>query len=665
MKSPESSRLSSGTGEASRAISSEKPSLPQALLSRKVSVDPSTSTTTILWRIKQGVRPTKALKFACKVFTWMETFGRIRNKDSAVVPFRMNMIQQILAQYIAWRWSRNLPVRVALPKSRQMGSSTFFMLLFFTLCELMPGYKTGLVAHVEDSATEIFDKAITLRKEVDKTPWDKIDWDQTQAAYQSWVAGSSMACSTIKTGDALGRGGTLSAVHFSESASYADKGTNARAAVVAILQSVAENRWMIEVHESTAKGKDPFFWPLCEDARDPAKGSAYQLIFLPWFLEAGYQKTWDDFRRELIETGKRDPGEKFVPTQEESTLRRRLAETVVEPHERLFRYQYVLSDEQLIWRRWALVNKCWGNLDAFKREYPSTYEEAFTASASCMFEEETIEWYRSGARDPIAKGYLTDGLSAPAFVSDNFGPCHLWEMPLAGAEYIVGVDTGGLKTNSDPSCAYVVNKHTMEVVAQIHGHFEWDHFIDHCYLLGLFFNKALLVIENNFNPASANRCHRRDYPNLYYYFEEAVVGGGTLGKTPGFNTNRKTRPQILNTLKKVLRDKVPVIPDKHFWREMETFVWVPKAASDNPDRDGDYRAVGANHDDRIMSLAIALYLCPQVEPQVELDREIPERPSRAYLMFLELQRGWAEEANASGDYLNLGPAGKRKNHASS
>lgn len=645
---PESSERSRSTSEESRAQT-----LPQALLKRQVSVDPSSGQSTTTWRIKAGVKPSKALKFACKVFTWMETFGRIRAKDSAIVPFNMNAIQQILAQYIAWRWQRGLSVRIALPKSRQMGSSTFFMVLNFALCELMPGYRMGLVAHVEDSATEIFDKAITLRKEVDKTDWDPIQWEQTQAAYLKWHSESSMACATIKTGDALGRGGTLSGVHFSESASYADKGVNARGAVVAILQSVAETRWRIEVHESTAKGKDPFFWPLCEDARDPNKGSAYQLIFLPWFLEAGYQMSWGDYRRELLETGKRDPGERFVPTQEESALRRRLAETAVEPHERLWRYQYVLSDEQLIWRRHAIVNKCWGNIDSFRREYPTTYEEAFTASASCMFEEATVEWYRERARDPIARGDLSDGVDSPLFVTDPRGACLIWEMPQPGSEYVMGVDPGGLKANSDPSCAYVVNKHTMEVVAQIHGHFEWDHFIDHAFNLGIFYNKALLVVENNHNPASANRCHRREYPNLYYYFEENQIAA-SQGKVPGFNTNRKTRPQLLNTIKKLLRERTPTIPDKYFWREMETFVWVPKSASDNPDRDGDFRAVGANHDDRIMALAIALFLCPQIEPQIDVDREIPEKPTRAYLMYLELKKGWEQEANDGGEYLNLG-----------
>jgi hypothetical protein len=611
------------------------------------------------WRINESAleaNPTtegiQRLSFAARVFTWMETFARIRTKGDGVAPFRMNTVQQILAQYVARRWYRGVAVRVATPKSRQQGSSTFWTLLAYALCELQDGYHAALVAHVEDSAEEIFAKAHTVKRELNASTWGQSNLSGDQAGAIRWVSESGFVAATIKSGDALGRGPSNNLLHFSESASYADKGTDAKGAVIAILNSQAENWLTIEVHESTAKGKDPFFWPLCEAARNPASGSSYEVIFLPWFLSPEYSMSWEQYRRELLDKGKDDPGPKFLPTSEEKSLRRQFEEVKVRPEERLWRYQTRLTDDQFTWRRWATVNKCWGDQERFKREYPSTYEEAFTASAKCFFEPETVEWYRTRARDPIARGHVNDTGRGPAFISDPGGPVHIWEFPRPGAEYVLGADIGGLKPDSDFSCAYVVNKNTHEAVAAITGHFEWDHFMDHCYELGLLFNTALLVVENNQNPASANRCHRRGYPNLYYYFVADKIDAKVGSATPGFSTNKKTKPELLNVMKAIFRDRLAIMPDPKFYREMETFVWVPNTIS-NPDGDGEWKALKPNHDDRIMAAALAYLQCPI--PEFDMPHRIEqERPSRAYLMFQELQR--LEELGkqrAAGDYLNL------------
>lgn len=617
----------------------------------------ATSSSSPKWTISPHVEdPGIGLKFACRVFTWAEKFLRIRTKDGTVVPFRMNTIQQILAQYVAWCWHNAIPVKVALPKGRQMGSSTFWQVLFFTMCELKPGYRVATVAHDEEGATEIFGKSQTFKRELDKTPWGRPDLLQDQSGFMLWAHESSLSCGTIKTGDALGKGGTPSAIHFSESANFSDKGVNARRAVNSIVNARADNRWTIECHESTAKGKDPFYWPLCERARDPNSGSDYRLIFLPWFLEKGYSLTWEEYRRIMTMNGRRDPGKEFIPTTEELKLRRRLQDTVVQPHERHHRYQTYLTDEQLIWRRWAITNKCDGDEDEFKRYYPSFYEEAFTASSSSMFDDQTVDYYRSNSRAPVARGKVTEtpGTNPPAtFERMGHGSVQVWEFPRPGEEYVIGADIGGEKADSDPSCAYVIKKHSLQVVAMIHGQFEWDHYADDLFNLGVFYNDALLVVENNHNPATAKRLHRRRYPNLYYYAPDHKPG---VGKDPGFNTNRKTRPEILKVLKRAARERFFDCPDRGLYIEMETFVWVPKASTDNPDRDGEYRAVGTNHDDRIMALALALFQCPMPEEAALHFKEEEPEPTRAYLMHLRLmQEHEEEEREAAGQFLNLGP----------
>src|SRR5690606_24571610 len=115
-------------------------------------------------------------------------------------------------------------------------------------------------------------------------------------------------------------------------------------------------------------------------------------------------------------------------------------------------------------------------------------------------------------------------------------------------------------------------------------------------------------------------------------------------------TNKKTRPAILKVLAHACRARMLVNPDSHFWEEMENMVWVPRSTSENPDREGEYRAVGANHDDRILAAAIAIYLCPRRDFQVRPEEPVV-LPSRAVQFFEKLQREAEQEQEDT--YLNL------------
>jgi len=585
------------------------------------------------------------------IFTWMETFLYIRTKQGNLEVFSMNTIQEIFAQHVAECWHKGVSVVVWIPKSRQQGSSTFWQLLLFAMCEVIAGFRAAVVAHDENGARAVFSRAFTCLRQLRKRgEWPEPTMLNEQGGMLLWDTESSFESGTIKTGAGLGLGGTPNAVHYSEVSRFCDKGINAKKAVNALNNAVPEHRWKIIVYESTADGKDPFFWPGCEDSRDPQSGSTASLIFLPWFLEVDYSMSWAQYRKELIAAGKPDPGATFVPTEEEVSLRDKLLNARVRPEEKNFRYQYNLSDHQLIWRRWAIVNKCSNDIDEFKKYYPSFYEEAFTASAACAFDNQAIDYYRNLSKPPIATGVLSASHSGPIFERRrNYGPIHIWEFPLPGADYVIGADPGGKRKKSDPYSAYVVNKDTLETVASLHGRFEWDHFADMLVQLGYFYNTAQIVVENNHRPAIAQRVHRANYPNLFYYFDRDTARARE-GKTPGFNTNKKTRKSLVDTIRRACRKRILTIYDPEFWREMENFVWVPSSNAINPATDGQYRATGTNTDDRIMSLSLALLQCPQ--PEVESYEGLPEhKPSHAYRMLLQFQE--EERIQQAGDFLQL------------
>lgn len=644
----DSTKPSSGSARPSKTLVS--PRLAKKFLLKR-SFDSDSSS--VSWAPKTQKR-NDDLRLLCAVLSWMETFVWIRTKTGRIVRFRMNRVQKLMAQWLAMRIYEGVPPRCWIPKYRQGGVSTFWQILFFALAELIPGYRVAVAAHDDAGAGAVFSRVVTALRQIRKhKEWPAPEILQEQAGHVLWESESSIQGATIKTGDALLKGTSLNAVHFSETANFADRGINAQAAIGSLLPAVDETDvWSIIVHESTAKGKDAIFWAGCEAARDPNSGSAYGLIFLPWFLEDPYQMTWGEYRKRLVASGKHDPGPTFERTHEEELLCRKLSNVRVRQGQEWYRWRVDLTDEKLIWRRWAIDNKCDGKLDLFQRYYPSFYEEAFTASADCMFTEESIDYYRKHSKPPVERGVLHETLPGLVFFEGNVpdGNVMVWERPNPLNTYVIGADPGGEKIKSDPYNAYVLDKHNLRVVAQVHGLFEWDVFSDTVERLGYWYNTALIVPENNVQPAICKRLHRRAYPRLFYYFEPDTARQKE-GRSPGFNTNKKTRPQLEKVLELMVRTKRVVNPDPEFWREMENFVWVPKPHAQNPSVDGSYKATGGNHDDRIMSLALALMMAPRPEPVMH-DYPQEDAPSDAYKALLRLQQ--QDEEAARNRVVHLG-----------
>lgn len=568
-----------------------------------------------------------------------------------MIVFSMNAIQEILMQGVAQCWHTGIPVIVWLVKSRQQGSSTVWQLLFVAMCELIPGFRVSVVAHDENGSRAVFSRAFTCIRQIRKRgDWPAPALIAEQGGLLLWESESQMEVGTIKTGAGLGLGGTPSAVHYSEASRFSDKGINAKVATNALNNAVPNSRWKIIVYESTASGKDPFFWPGCENARDPNSGSTARTIFLPWMLTDEYQLPWSQYRKEIMASGKPDPGKTFRATDEEEALRTKLANVRVKPGEETYRYRYDLSDSQLTWRRWAIINQCSSDMDEFKRYYPSFYEEAFTASAACAFDAATIDWYRSMVKPPIAIGTIHAGSSGPMFERRLDGPLEIWEFPVQGEVYVLGGDPGGKKRRSDPYATYVMNKNTLEVVASYHGHFEWDLYAEAVQALGYFYNTALIVVENNHRPAIIQKIHEDRYPNIHYYFDRNQARAHE-GNTPGFNTNKKTRKSLVDTVRMVFRKRQILMWDPRFWQEMDDFVWVPAANAVNPATEGTYRATGTNHDDRIMAIGMVLLQCPVND--VEFNPEdVPVKQSNALRMLTMFQE--EDRLLKAGRFLNLG-----------
>ena len=561
--------------------------------------------------------------------------GRVRN--SQLVPFHMNAVQCILAQELARCWHEEVPFRRLIPKARQMGISTWFQAVFFALCLGQAQYHVALIAHIEDSGDEIFGKAHTFERNLD--PDMCLDLQKRQGNKLEWVNGSSMWVGSIKVGDALGKGPTLSGIHFSECANFGDRGIDAIQTAVSIVNSVGDSKDLILAYESTAKGRDAFFYELCERALNENSAVEDKVLFLPWFLDPDYSMTWTEYKTRL--KGKKVP-EQFRRTEDEKVLAGKLEAVKVTAENKNYRYTVKLSKEQLIWRRFKIANDCFDQEHLFRRYYPSTYEEAFSSTVTCFFPPAVIDHYASGARPALALGNVIQVGPAVDFERDKTGMVRCWAAPVPGEEYVIGADVGGERQGADANAAYVLNKHTTECVAAYHGLREFDHLAEDLVNLARYYNNAELVIENNHQPAVAKVAFKMGYANLYHYYPEGSFKATVTG-TPGFSMNRRTRPEVMAYLQQATRDQILVCLDKWLAREMETFVLVDKT----------YKAQGRNKDDRIMAMAIAIYRCAWVVDKRPQAEQAPQH-SWAYSRFLEIQKEEArEDSQRGGEVLVL------------
>lgn len=549
------------------------------------------------WTSSSPGTPSKGVTKALLVANFIETNLLVASKDGRIVPMRLNEAQSILHQFVTRCWHERVRVLVIVPKARQEGVSTYVQALNFALAVLSDragrAFRAATVAHIEESAKAIFGMSRRFQKLL-PNEW-KQDLESKQQGRIEWAGGSAIDVASIKLGDALLKGVTLNAFHGSEVANWADLGVNASEAFTSAMGALAPGPDSMIFLESTAKGRDAFFFRQIDLA---LRGkSPLRVVFLPWMLASEYRMTWAEYRAQRAH---QELPETFEPTGEELELREYLSQVIVRPGEEWVRYRVELTDEQLIWRRHAIETLCDNKLETFKRYFPSTIEECFASTEKGMFTESTLEYLWQESQEPKWIGDLTLNPRAEVeFVPGGGRDAYLqvWEKPKAGERYILAADVAG-EEDGDYSDATVIHEPTLTEVAAFSGHIDYDRFALYLYQLGRWYGWAKLAIENNHSPSVVLAVRKLGYPRLYYYTDPDLRDARP--SRPGFNTNKKSRKIALAQLSAVCRDRVYRTRSKLFAEQAGWFVWN--------DRERRYKAAPGKHDDAVMSRAIAVFV---------------------------------------------------------
>ena len=513
-------------------------------------------------------------------------FLKIRDKDGNIVPFRMNKPQQRLYDTIKEQWQKGKPVRIIILKARQMGFSTLTEAIIFWMAATAFNIECMIVAHTDEATRKLFqmskrfydhlpDRIKPLRSASNA---QELKFDRPAKYRGNSVGLNSHIRVATAGGTGIGRGSTLTAVHLSEFAWWPGDKLDT---MIGLMQAVPDLPGTLVVIESTAHGYDEFKKQWDEAVKNQRDGvDGFIPIFFAWF-------EMDEYRRPV------PPG--FQRTEEEELL----AQT------------FGLDDEQLSWRRWCIKNNCGSDLNKFRQEYPATPDEAFIATGSCVFNKDMLVLRRTQTgktaweRGMFRLTYDIAGkIASFAWEPDAKGPIRIRKQPEKAVPYVIGGDTAG--TGSDYFAAHVLDNRTGEQVAVLHHQFGERMFAEQMYCLGKYYNEALIGVETNYSTYPEMVLEELGYHKLYVR-QRLDNFTGKLMDAFGFETTTKSRPLIIDGLKDVAKQALETIHDFDTLGEMLTFVydenWKPQAEE-------------GEHDDLVMSLAIAHYIRSQQTTQL-------------------------------------------------
>ncbi len=509
---------------------------------------------------------------------YIENYIKIRDKKGNVVPLKLNEPQLKYYNIIRKLYIERKPIRIIILKARQMGFSTETEAIIFKNVVTHHNYNAGIVAHKEDSTTNLFNMS---KRMLEYLPED-IKPEQKKSNAKELVFNNSegtgldskIKCMTAG-GKGIGRSDTFTALHLSELAFWEG---NKKETMTGLLQAVPNTPESMIIIESTANGYEYFkeMWD-----RAVAGKSDFYPLFIGWNELKEYSMPYTGFKL----------------TKEEVDLQE----------------QYNLTLEQLTWRRWCIENNCSGDINQFKQEYPICPEEAFLSTGNCYFNKENIINRINNVPNPIIRGKFNcfyDGVRIrnQKFLEQEDGEIQIYEYPENRVPYVIGGDTAG--EGSDYFTAHVINNITGKQVAVLKQQHNEIEYVKQVYCLGMFYNKALIGLENNFSTYPTQKLTELNYPNQYVRKKEDVYNT-KYEKSFGFRTTSITRPYILANLQEIVHDSIEVINDKDTLREMLTFIINEK---------GRMEAEQGYHDDLVMALAITYYIRSQQQMK-KFDRE--------------------------------------------
>jgi len=194
------------------------------------------------------------------------------------------------------------------------------------------------------------------------------------------------------------------------------------------------------------------------------------------------------------------------------------------------------------------------------------------------------------------------------FIPDITGDLKIFIPPEDRTPYVISVDTAG--EGSDYWAAHVRDNITQEQVAVFHSKLKPDPCIGQIYCLAMYYNRALVCFESNFDTWPIKAFLMLGYTDLYRRVSPADKTHIRREDRYGFRTTSENRQTIINEFISWSDSYMHMINDEDTLSEMLTFTRQEKKLK------GIWMgAESGAHDDLVMAFAILLQAASQQSMQ--------------------------------------------------
>lgn len=564
---------------------------------------------------------------------WAALYVYIKNKGGGDdVLFRLTRPQRKFVERLEKLRKANKPIRIVLLKARQWGGSTTSQ-LYMAWLQLI--HKVGLnsliIAHQgagSDEIKDMFDRMIKaypismlykLGETYNENESKLVGVGHSGSIHRVPQRNCKIKIGTAERPDSC-RGGDYNLVHLSEVGLWkTTDGKKPEDIVRSACSGILLKPYTMIVYESTANGTGNFF----QREYDAAKRgtSQFEAMFVSWFDIEQYSLSFEN------ENEKADFAVWLWKNRNNGSASSARAESG--------KYLWWLWEQGATLEaiNWYVQERAKYNEHApMASEYPSDDVEAFVHSGERVFDKYKVDEFRASCKPPKYVGDVyadgdsgKDALKNLRFAEDTQGLLWIWDLPeiddkeIVTNRYLTIVDIGGRSKKADWSVILVIDRLFMldgdrpEVVAQWYGHIDMDILAWKAAQIAAFYDNSLLVIESNTlethdkeRQVDGDLSHfilnqiKDVYPNLYArkQTEDEIREG--LPRKYGFHTNVATKPMIISTLIKVVREHLYTERDE---RCLDEYVVYEKK------QNGAFGAITGKHDDLLMTRAIGLHIC--------------------------------------------------------
>lgn len=564
---------------------------------------------------------------------WAAMYVYIKNKGGGDdVLFRLTRPQRKFVERLEALRKANKPIRIVLLKARQWGGSTTSQ-LYMAWLQLI--HKVGLnsliIAHQgagSDEIKDMFDRMIKaypismlykLGETYNENESKLVGVGHSGSIHRVPQRNCKIKIGTAERPDSC-RGGDYNLVHLSEVGLWkTTDGKKPEDIVRSACSGILLKPYTMIVYESTANGTGNFF----QREYDAAKRgtSQFEAMFVSWFDIEQYSLPFDN------DDEKADFAIWLWKNKNNTTPSSARAESG--------RYLWWLWQKGTTLEaiNWYVQERAKYNEHApMASEYPSDDVEAFVHSGERVFDKYKVDTFRASCKPPKLIGDVyadedegKNALKNLRFTEDAQGLLWVWDLPeiddkeIVTNRYVTIVDIGGRSKKADWSVILVIDRLFMmdggrpQVVAQWYGHIDMDILAWKAAQIAAFYDNSLLVIESNTlethdkeRSVDGDLSHfilnqiKDVYPNLYArkQTEDEIREG--IPRKYGFHTNVATKPMIISTLIKVVREHLYIERDE---RCLDEYVVYEKK------QNGAFGAIIGKHDDLLMTRAIGLHIC--------------------------------------------------------